>query len=368
MEEEKKIEEKVDETQKKENDSSAQASKKENCKCGVDCNCKEKISAIWSKDKKKIIIAIVVLVVIAAIAGGAFAFKSYWKKVDIGKDAVKSKMELFIKNNATEGAKVDIKEVTKEGDLYKIMVSANGQEVPLYMTRDGKKLIQQPMDLDEQLNSKNENVKETAKTEAEQKTDIPTVDLFVMSYCPYGLQMERGIIPVVETLKDKIKFNLKFVDYTLHGQKEVDENLNQYCISKVQPEKLAAYLKCFWKKSTGTAAVCMKSVGINAIQIKSCLDETKKQFNPAEKSMGVNKDETEKFGVQGSPTLVINGTTISSGRDSASILKAICSGFTTQPKECATKLSDVSPVAGFDDQASAAAKAAPAVQGAECGQ
>ena len=112
----------------------------------------------------------------------------------------------------------------------------------------------------------------------------------------------------------------------------------------------------------------MKTAGINAVQIKNCLDETKKQFNPTEKSMGVNKDEAEKFAVQGSPTLVVNGTTLAANRDSVSLLKAICSGFAEQPKECATKLSATTPVAGFDDQASAAAKAAPAVQGAECGQ
>ena len=50
---------------------------------------------------------------------------------------------------------------------------------------------------------------------------------------------------------------------------------------------------------------------------------------------------------------MVNGTTVSSGRDSASVLKAICSGFKTQPKECSAKLSTTSPVAGFDDEAAA---------------
>jgi hypothetical protein len=313
---------------------------------------KEKILAFWNKNKK-IIIAIVVL---AVLIGGGLGFRAYWKTVDVGPDAVKAKIQTFIKNNAPAGTQADIKSIAKEGDLYKVTISVGGQEVPLYVTRDGKKLIQQPIDLDQKPDAQAANTPATpTATTAEQKTAVPTVDLFVMSYCPYGLQMERGILPVVEALGSKIKFNLKFVSYTLHGQKEVDENVNQYCIEKTQPTKLDAYLKCFWKNSAGASVACMKTVGINAAQITSCVADANKQFNPTEKSFSINADENTKFGVQGSPTLVVNGTTLSSGRDSASILKAVCSGFTTQPKECSAALSSTSPAAGFDDQASGGA-------------
>jgi len=321
---------------------------KEDCKCGENCTCKEKCCASWSKNKK-IIIAVIIL---AVLIGGCLAGRAYWKKIDIGPDAIKAKVQTFITNNAPAGAKIDVKDITKEGDLYKIMISANGQDLPIYVTRDGKKLIEQPIDLDQKPAAQdNANTQAAAKTEAEQKTDVPTVDLFVMSYCPYGLQMEKGLLPAVEALGNKIKFNLKFVDYTLHGQKEVDENLDQYCIEKNQPTKLDAYLKCFWKNSAGTSDACIKTVGINVAQVKSCVADATKQFNPTEKAFDINKDENVSFGVQGSPTLVVNGTVISSGRDSASVLKAICSGFSTQPKECSAKLSATSPSAGFDDQA-----------------
>lgn len=53
-----------------------------------------------------------------------------------------------------------------------------------------------------------------------------------MSHCPYGLQMEKGIIPVVETLGDSIDFQVKFCDYAMHGQTELDEQVLQYCIMK----------------------------------------------------------------------------------------------------------------------------------------
>lgn len=307
---------------------------------------------------------IALLIVIAA----SFAYKSYRERVDVGPEAVKAKVEKFLSENVPETAKTEIKDIKKEGDLYSITITIDKQEVPVFVTRDGKKLIQAQGVIELDKTSDAAGAKEAQapeKTEAENKADVPTVDLFVMSYCPYGLQMERGALPAVEALGNKIKFNLKFVDYTLHGQKEVDENVNQYCVQKVAPTKLSKYLQCFWKDSVlaGTDAAatsCMKTTGINATQVATCVTETKKQFNPTEKAMGLNKDEAVQFEVQGSPTLVINGTKVSSGRDSASVLKAICSGFTTQPKECQAKLSATSPAAGFTDQALAGGASAAA--------
>ena len=55
----------------------------------------------------------------------------------------------------------------------------------------------------------------------------------------------------------------------------------------------------------------------------------------------------EKYGVQGSPTLVINGEVVQTGRDSASLLQTICSAFNEQPEACQTELSATSPSPGF---------------------
>jgi hypothetical protein len=301
--------------------------------------------------------AAVGVIALLFIVAASFAYKSYRQRIDVGPEVVKAKVEKFLSENVPATTKTEIKDIKKDGDLYSVTIALDKQEVPVFVTRDGRKLIQAQgvIELDKTPTADAKEAQAPEKTEAENKTDVPTVDLFVMSYCPYGLQMEKGALPAVEALGKKIKFNLKFVDYTLHGPKEVTENVNQYCVEKTQPAKLDAYLKCFWKSSTGTSAGCMKAVGINAASVATCVSDTNKQFNPTEKALGLNKDEAAQFGVQGSPTLVINGTKVASGRDSASVLKAICSGFTTAPKECEAKLSTTSPSAGFDDQASAAA-------------
>lgn len=317
--------------------------------------------------------------VLILLIAGSFAFKQYRQKVDVGSEVIKTKVEKFVKQQVPETAKIEIKDVTKEGQFYKVTVTVDKQDIPVLVTRDGKKLIQAQavVDLDADTKADAKNAQAPEKSEPEQKADVPTVDLFVMSFCPYGTQIEKGILPVLETLGNKIKFNLKFVDYAMHGQKEIDENVRQYCIQKNQQPKLDDYLKCYLKKGEGTSDTCMKSVGINSAQVTSCAAEIDKKFsineiakdkskwsNSSFPSFNVDKEDNDKFGVQGSPTLVINGTTVSAGRDSASLLKAICSGFNNAPKECAKQLSSTTPAPGFGDGTAAAGSGAAA--GAAC--
>ncbi|MEI7690727.1 MAG: hypothetical protein WCI63_03825 [bacterium] len=312
---------------------------------------------------------LIALLVIIVFVGGGYAFVKYFGQKDIGPDAAKTKVEKYINENLVQaGTKATVKNIVANGNLYKVTLTVGTQEVIGYVTKDGKLFFPQAYEMDKTSAEKSASkAASNEKTTAETKADVPTVDLFVMSYCPYGLQMERGVLPAVESLGNKIKFNLKFVSYTLHGQKEVDENTNQYCIAKTQPAKLNAYLKCFWQKSTGTADACMTSTGINAQQVKTCVADAKTQFNPTEKDYSIDKADNTKYGVEGSPTLVVNGTTVSSGRDSASVLKAICSGFKTQPKECSATLPATSPVAGFDDEAAASsASGGTAASGGSC--
>ena len=99
------------------------------------------------------------------------------------------------------------------------------------------------------------------------KAERASVELFVMSHCPYGTQMEKGILPAIEALGDKVDFGLKFCDYAMHGQKEIDEQLNQHCIQKNQPDKLASYLNCFLEKGEGDK--CLGDTGINISKLNS---------------------------------------------------------------------------------------------------
>jgi thioredoxin-related protein len=319
----------------------------------------EKKSFCNFDNKKKIILGVILAVVIVGFI--AFPYYKKTKQVTVGLDEIKAKIESLV---ADSGGKVTVGDVVLDGDLYKVTITASGKDQFVYVTKDGTKLIQDVITFDEIEKQKEAAKQDKSAAQEITKSDKPVVELFVMSYCPYGTQMEKGILPVVATLGTKINYNLRFVDYVMHGDKEITENLRQYCIEKTQPTKLSAYLGCFLKKGEGTSDTCLASAGIASAGIKACIAQVDAKFavtkDAADKAtwsngqfprFNVEKDLNAKYAVQGSPTLVINGVVAESGRDSASILKAICAAFTVAPKECETKLSDAPPAPGFGEGA-----------------
>jgi hypothetical protein len=344
-------------------------------------DCCEKGSCGCEKYKKHLpkIIAIVLLVV---ALGGLAYYKLVWSKHNLTEAQAKTKVEEFINKNLMQGgAKANIASVTKENGMFKVMVEigegAQKQEITSYLSTDGSKFFPSVMDIAETEEKMAEQASAQAKPVAEiPKTQKPSVELFVMSYCPYGTQIEKGILPVIDTLGAKIDYKLRFVDYAMHEKLEIDENLKQYCIQKNEPKKLSAYLKCFLKDDK-QAATCLKTAGVNVATLNGCIATTDKQFKITESyndkaswsngtypPFNVEKELNEKYGVKGSPTLVINGVeAASAGRDAKSLLKAVCSGFETEPKECATELSAATPSPGFGDATVQGA----AASGAACG-
>lgn len=278
---------------------------------------------------------------------------------DIGEKKITDKFEKFLKSDL-EGVEIDITDVEKESGLYRFNVNLKKdeqkQEIISYATLDGALLFPYSIPFEEPT-----EIRETTTTTLKDlpKTDKPKVDLFVMSHCPYGTQIEKGIIPVLSTLGNKIDFNLRFVYYAMHGKKELDQELVQYCIQKEQNTKLIKYLNCFLKDESKTEQ-CLTEASIDQTKLESCVASTDKQFKVIDgfndkstwlsgnfPTFNVDKTLNDQYEVQGSPTLVINGVNANSGRDSASLLKVICSAFKEAPKECEMVLSSAAPSPGF---------------------
>lgn len=301
------------------------------------------------KSKKSLVVGVIVGVIILGvavlIAWGVMAW------LGGGTKSAQAQAEKFINQELLAGqGEAVVKIVDKMPGLYKLEVEYQGQKIESYMTKDGKKFFPQAYDMvpvtDGAADKTAEANAQTAGAEIP-KNDKPAVELFVMSYCPYGTQIEKGMIPAIEALGDKVDFKLKFVSYTMHGDKENQENLRQYCIDKEQNGKLFGYLKCFLK--AGDAANCLKSTGVDESKLSSCMSSTAKKYNVTGEAFEVQKADNEKYGVQGSPTLVVNGVTASSARDSASLLKTICGAFKTAPAECQKQVSSAAPSAGFGE-------------------
>jgi hypothetical protein len=326
---------------------------------------------ISSKNGKKLIILAIALMLMAT--GCTFI----GKKKTLSADEVKTKAEKFVNENLLQpGSKATISDVKEEYGLYKMSVNlSGGQKVDSYMTKDGSQFFPQSYAVDTVADKNADTKDQQAASNAQQnedvkKTDKPTVELFVMSHCPYGTQIEKGIIPVVEALGSKINFQLKFCDYAMHGEKEVKEELNQTCIAKEQGGKMLTYLKCFLKDETKSDQ-CMKEAKIDTGKLKTCVAKIDKEFNVIKQlndkstwvsgqfpPFGVYAADNEKYGIKGSPGMVVNGTTINnSPRDPAGLLASICNAFNKKPGECDKKLSSDTPSPGFGEGAAAATSA-----------
>lgn len=323
-------------------------------KCGEKM-AKCKMMIMNHKREALIFFGIVFLIVAVSVGGYLYQQGKEQKRMN----SVKSDTEQFIKENLiAPGVDFKVSEFKEENGVYKMSILVGKQNIDAYLTKDGKKLFPQVIDLEKEAGKEKAPVGPEPVKEVTQKTDVPVVELFVMSYCPYGTQMEKGMLPVAKALGSKIKFDVKFVSYVMHEKKEFNENINQYCIQKEEPSKFLGYLECFNKSSD--SAQCMISSKVNKSKITACVSATDKQFGLTEEfnqkgqnqsfpSFGIHKELNEKYGVQGSPSLIINGQLVDSARDSASILKTVCSGFITAPKECETVLSSEIPTPGFGD-------------------
>jgi len=258
-----------------------------------------------------------------------------------------------------QGADATLVEVNDKGNFYEVVVSIKGQEMPLYVTRDGEFFTQALIPLTGNVVDNSNTQTEAQPTEVV-KSDKPQVELYVFTYCPYGTQSEKGIIPAVNLLGNKIDFKIRQIG-AMHGEYEKIEAQRQLCIEKNYPTKFLTYVNDFALSAEVGAcsgdATCVNpliekifiKLGIDKAKIDSCMKTDGVTLYAAEEA------NSQAQGVSGSPTLVINGAQVNSGRDSASYLKTICSAFNTAPAECSQTLSSASPSPGFGGSTTASA-------------
>lgn len=297
------------------------------------------------------------LLIISIITGGFGTGTGVSSGKALSADQVKTKATEYL-SQTLPGQTVEITSIEDQGSVYAIKLSVNGQSYDSFASKDGSLLFPGAMNLDEAPAAQPAQAQQAQAPPVVPKSDKPAVELFVMSHCPYGTQVEKGILPAVKALGDKVDFKVRFVYYAMHGPTEVNEQLRQYCIQKEQPDAYLKYLACFLNASDSPG--CLASTGVDSAKLDACtvaadsefqvtanLNDQSKWLSGRYPMFNTDAEANQKYGVGGSPTLVINGQQADSGRDSASLLSAICAGFNDAPSECQTQLSAVSPGPGF---------------------
>lgn len=307
------------------------------------------------------LISTIILAVILVI----FFFKGFGitgMAVLLTPDEAADKAINYINNNLIQTGTATLVSVEELSGMYKIITSYQGQEIPIYITKDGSYLfVSQPLDTSEEIPKYQEPTSEFDAPDREK----PNVKFFVMSFCPYGNQAEEGLKPVFELLGDKVEWEPHYVIYSdyasgypdycldeenkycsMHGIQELNQDIRELCVWKYYPHSI------WWqfvdeinnKCSSNNVDICWepiaKNIGVDVEKIKTCQKD--EAITLLEEEVRLN----EEYSVRGSPMVFINGQQYSGDRSPEAYKQAICSGFITEPTECSETLSGGSATAG----------------------
>jgi glutaredoxin len=289
--------------------------------------------------------AILAVALVAVLATGfsltgkvAFTGSNFLTPEEAGKKAV----EYINKNLVQSGTSASFVSANDLGSVYEVITSYQGKQIKVYTTKDGTFLFLSAFDTSVNL-QKEQPPSQEFKPE---KTDKPVAQLFVMSFCPYGQAAEKAMKPVVDLLGDKTTIEPHFIVSvsgttvnSLHGEYEANEDMRQACIWKYYGQKT------FWNYVDYIDNNCnrdnidtcwkdaAKNAGVDVSKIEDCFTKEGLELMKSEEAL------TSKYGVTGSPTLIINGATYNGARTPEAYKQAICSAFTTPPSECSQTLS-----------------------------
>jgi protein-disulfide isomerase len=293
------------------------------------------------------IIVIILLVVVLLLANGAGA-------KTVTADTAGKNVVAFAES---QGLSATVINTSVSGPFYEVTLSMNGQTFPVYVTKDGKQMATSLIPLAATTNSSATNPNTNTPAADVPKLAKPVVRAFIFSYCPYGTQFEKALVPAYNLLKNKADIDIVAIG-AMHGEFEHVESLRQICIEKnYGKDKLFSYLKQFNENSeigacSGTDT-CVNPL-IQKIYTSLAIDKTKIETcmtKDAPALYDLQGKQASELGISGSPTFVINGVEVSVDRTPNAIKTAICNAFTTAPAECSQNLSTTALSAGFGGSA-----------------
>ncbi|MBU3896101.1 hypothetical protein KKG36_02200 [Patescibacteria group bacterium] len=298
------------------------------------CDVVKKNNTLTAALSVVVLIAIVCLVYFVAGIGGVSAKAAAEK-------AVSYINETYLADSAE---KAQLKDFSDFYGLNKISFSLFGQEQFIYVTRDGRYMFPAmegvPIDMDQ--TSATDNPAQTCQDIP--KTDSPVVEAFVVSQCPYGLQMQRIASKFLidePTAANNVKIRYlgsisggKIV--AMHGEGEAQENLKQICLRE-ETDDYWKYLSCYMQADESDK--CLASIGVDKLALNSCMTDPSRGLAYAQ----VDFNKADSLEIGGSPTLVIDGKVVDEfsfgGRTENALKEILCCASSNQPGFCSTALS-----------------------------
>ncbi len=305
----------------------------------------------------KVYVALVVVAAVFLVIGllGSSIYATSNGDGTSGMEDIEAKAIDFINNNMIQSGSVSAESMEEVSGIYQINVSYQGQTIPVFVTKDGRFLIVQGvgiLDLDMEIEEPEPEEQNPVTCEDIPKSGSPVLEAFVVSYCPYGLQMQRILAEVEPLLGNSIK--VRYIGsiqngevQAMHGEKEAEENHRQICLREEQSDKYWDYIKCFMK--AGDVEGCLASTGVDTSELDACMSDYERGVTYASVDFGLQT----QFGVSGSPTLIMNNQRVSEfdfgGRTAEAVKTLLCCGFAQEPGVCSQVLSTAKASTGFSE-------------------
>ncbi|MFO7711013.1 MAG: hypothetical protein R6V53_04590 [Candidatus Woesearchaeota archaeon] len=187
------------------------------------------------------------------------------------------------------------------------------------------------------------------KQPAERSGEQVSLQMYVMSQCPYGTEVVDAIAPVKDKLGDSLDLSIDYITYptemypekeddfcvsgmcSMHGTSEVKGNIVQLCAMEHNPDKYLEMVTCMNKDMNAIPENwegCAEGLDVEAIRTCYEGEEGKSLLNNSA-AKALNAEAT------GSPTIFLEGESYSGGRSEMDFMRAVCNAFDERPDACA---------------------------------
>lgn len=168
----------------------------------------------------------------------------------------------------------------------------------------------------------------------------PKLELFVMSQCPYGVEVVDAAAAAHTMLGGAVNIDIGFIGdgepgnlQSMHGPSEVTGNLAQVCAIDIAPDRYLDLMTCQNENMREVATNwrdCAKKAGIDADDLASCVEGDRGQ-----ELLAAEFDLAKERGADGSPTIFLDGEPYQGGRKPRDFMKAVCAATKgDKPEAC----------------------------------
>lgn len=280
------------------------------------------------------------LVIISFLKGGFDLGASGIGTQKAGEQTIK-----FINTNLLQGGSIAVlKDVSELESFYKIDFNIGDQKFESYVTKEGRFLFPQGINLDEELDvtgkASEPNVPERNKAELSEDDDPSigpkdapiTIIEFSDYQCPFCARAEPAVKRVLEFYKGKVNFVYRDFPLSFH----------QYAQKAAEASECADEQGKFWqyhdilfeKQSEWSSGGVLKlkeyaiGLGLDSKKFNECLDSGK-YANEVQKDI----EDGQNYGVSGTPAFFINGIEVSGAQPFDVFQKIIDAELNKQPAQ-----------------------------------